>query len=60
MPTQYEEARDLLAKKKCEGGREGQKSHLTVTGTVPSEGERRHTGWIGRVSDHSAMLRKIW
>ena len=26
----------------------------------PSEGETRHTGWMGRVSDPGAMLRKVW
>ena len=43
-----------------EEGRGGQKIQQSATWAIPSEGETRHTGWIGRVSDHSAVLRKVW
>lgn len=43
-----------------EEGRGSQKSQQPVIWAIPSEGKTRHSGWIERVSDHSAVLRKVW
>lgn len=59
VPRQDYECKRFIGEKD-EGGTGGQKSHETTAQLSPVKKKRKKEGWIGRVSEHSAMLRKVW